>query len=68
MSGHSSHYVAAKLTGLTGAALEAVIRGKMRPDALFGESRAEEPARRGEESFRGSRWAEAQARPLRDAS
>ena len=50
-------------TGLTRAALEAVISGKMRPDALFGESRAEEPARRGEESFRGSRWAEARARP-----
>ncbi len=44
MSGHSLHYVAANLTGLTGAALEAVISVKMRPDALVGESRAEEPA------------------------
>ncbi len=43
MSGHSSHYVAAGQTGSTRAALEAVISGKMRPDALFGESRAEEP-------------------------
>ncbi len=43
MSGHSLHYVAANLTGLTRAGLEAVISVKMRPDGLFGESRAEEP-------------------------
>ncbi len=44
MSGHSAHYVAANLAGLTGTALEAVIDVKIRIDALVGESRAEEPA------------------------
>ena len=64
MSGHSSHYVAAGQTGSTRAELEAGISGKMRPDALFGESRAEEPGfGPGEESFRVSRWAEARPRP-----
>ncbi len=43
MSGHSSHCFAANQICLTRAALEAVISVKMRADAVFGESRAEEP-------------------------
>ncbi len=63
MSGRSSHCIAVNRIRLTRAALEAVISGKMRAHAVFGESWAEEPARRGEQSFRLSRWAEARVRP-----